>query len=442
MEKSWLSAAAGCFVLSIGLGSSSFDGATAQSVSLTFPLKLAQSQPPSSNTPRTDADSSEIEIKSSSSVTPAPISPACPFPSMPMSEAASKTLFGEFTIEPGETTVSASFVPGDGSDPDLGMTVSKLVRTGKLDEAVQVAQEIKDVSRKNEALREIASAYKEARRLDQALQVAKSIAEPPQSNNTSLEDHISIRDNALSEIAQAYMKAGQLDQALPVAEIMGEGYRVSTLLDIAEKYRVAEQPNRAAEVIDRAVADYRTAAKPDSTDPVAAAYFKLLVLARFTGQYAAVGRRNRAAELSSELFEVAKTLPELDYMTFNVLSGTAELYAQAGQRDKAASVLSYLLQTAKNFKETFVKAAALAQIANGYAVLEQPNRATELLSQAIALAKPEKEVSKKNFVLVVIARSFGVLGQYDKALQVTNAVEPASLRGQVKQTLVCSREAR
>jgi tetratricopeptide (TPR) repeat protein len=237
------------------------------------------------------------------------------------------------------------------------------------------------------------------------------------------------------------VKAGQLDQALQVAEIMGEGFRVSTLLDIAEKYRVAEQPNRAAEVIDRAVADYRTAAKPDSTDPVAAAYFKLLVLARFTGQYAAVGRKNRAAELSSELFEVAKTLPELDYMTFTVLSGTAEVYAAAGQGDKAASVLSYSLQSAKNFKETFVKATALAQIASGYAVLEQPDRATELLSQALDLAKPEKEVSKKNFVLLAIARSYGVLGQYDKALQVTNAVEPASLREQVKQTLVCSREA-
>jgi tetratricopeptide (TPR) repeat protein len=301
-----------------------------------------------------------MEINSSS-VTPAPISPACPFPSMPMSEAASNALFGEFTIEAGETTISASFLAGDGSDPDLGMTVHKLVRTGKLDEAVQVAQKIKDVSRKNEALREIASAYKEAGQLDQALQVAKSIAESPQSDNTSLDDHISIRDNALSEIAQAYVKAGQLDQALQVAEIMAEGYRVSTLLDIAEKYRVAEQPNRAAEVIDRAVADYRTAAKPDSTDPVAAAYFKLLVLARFAGQYAAVGRKNRAAELSSELFEVAKTLPQLDYMTFTVLSGTAEVYAAAGQRDKAASVLSYSLETAKNFKETTEAANRLQQ---------------------------------------------------------------------------------
>jgi len=441
MAKLWLKAAVGYLVLGMWLGSSSLDGAAAHSPSLSLPLKLAQSQPPSSNTPRTDADSSGMEINSSSSVTPAPISPACPFPSMPMSEAASNALFGEFTIEAGETTISASFLAGDGSDPDLGMTVHKLVRTGKLDEAVQVAQKIKDVSRKNEALREIASAYKEAGQLDQALQVAKSIAESPQSDNTSLDDHISIRDNALSEIAQAYVKAGQLDQALQVAEIMAEGYRVSTLLDIAEKYRVAEQPNRAAEVIDRAVADYRTAAKPDSTDPVAAAYFKLLVLARFAGQYAAVGRKNRAAELSSELFEVAKTLPQLDYMTFTVLSGTAEVYAAAGQRDKAASVLSYSLETAKNFKETFVKATALAQIANGYAVLEQPNRATELLSQALDLAKPEKEVSKKNFVLVAIARTYGVLGQYDKALQVTNAVEPASLRDQVKQTLVCSREA-
>jgi tetratricopeptide (TPR) repeat protein len=440
MGKLWLKAATGYLVLGMWLGSSSLDGAAAHSPLLTLPLKLAKSQPPSSNTPRTDADSSAIEVKSS--VTPAPISPACPFPSIPMSEAASNAVV-PITLGSGspEITYGAVFEPGDGSDPDLGMTLRNLVRARKLDEALQVAHKIKDVSQKNEALSEIARAYKEAGQLDRALEVANRIVEPPQSDDTSLDEHISIRDNALSEIAQAYVKAGQLDQALQVAEIMGEGFRVSTLLDIAEKYRVAEQPNRAAELIDRAVAGYRTAAKPDSTDPVAAAYLKLLVLARFAGEYAAVGRRNRAAELSSELFEVAKTLPELDYMTFSIVSGTAEVYAAAGQRDKAASVLSYSLQTAKNFKETFVKAVALAQIANGYAVLEQPNRATELLSQALDLAKSEKEVSTKNFVLVAIARSYGVLGQYDKALQVTNAVEPASLRDQVKQTLVCSREA-
>jgi hypothetical protein len=78
MGKSWLSAAVGYLVVSMWLGTSSLDRATAQRISLAYPLKLAQSQPPSSNTPRTGADSEEIETKSSSSLTPPPIFPACP----------------------------------------------------------------------------------------------------------------------------------------------------------------------------------------------------------------------------------------------------------------------------------------------------------------------------------------------------------------------------
>jgi tetratricopeptide (TPR) repeat protein len=355
--------------------------------------------------------------------------------------ASSNRVFGEITIEPGETTV-VTFVPGDGSDADLGMTVSNLVRAGSLDEALEVAQKIKDISQKNEALRRIASAYKEARQLEQALQVAYSITEPPQSDNTSSDDNISMRGNALSEIAQAYVEAGQLEQAVQVAENMGGGFRVGILLNIAEKYRVAGVLARAASLIDRAVAAYRTVAQPDSTDSKFAALMKLLSLSRFANEYAAVGRKEQAVELSSEIFDVAKTLPLQDYITLGVLSNTAQLYAAAGQRDKAAQVLSYSLSSAENIKETYVKALVFAQIANEYAVLKQPERATELLSQALELAKSEKGVSEKNIVLVMSARVYGVLGQYNEALQVTNAVEPASLRDQVQQTLVCSREVR
>jgi tetratricopeptide (TPR) repeat protein len=439
MKKLRLSASVGYLVWGIWLGSSSLDGATAQSASWAYPLKLAQSQPPSSNTPRSDADSSGIEVKSS--VTPAPISPACPFPPIPMSNSASNPLFGELTIGPPEITYGDVFEPGDGSDGDLGMNVNNLVSKGKLDEALKVAQEIKDVSRKNEALHQIASAYKEAGQLDQALEVAKSITELPHSDDTSADDPISLRDNVFSEIAAAYVKAGQVDKALQIEEIMGKSFGFSILLDIAEKYRVAGQPDRAAEVIDRAFAAYRTAVETYSSDPVVAAYLKLLVLWRFANEYAVVGRKNQAAQISSEIFDVAKTLPQQDFMTLSVLSGTAEVYTVVGQKDKAAEVLSYLLETAKNIEETFAKALALATIANGYTVLQQPARATELLSQALDLAKSEKGVSEKNFVLIMIARTYGVLGQYDKALQVTNAVEPASLQDQVKQTLACSREA-
>lgn len=428
-----------CYLgVGIWLNTSSLDRVTAQSSSKAFPLKIVQSQPQSSNTPRFNTDSSGIEVKSSFSLLP--IYQACPFPAIPTSEAANNALVGEITSASGAIS-SSSFVPGDGSDADLDSTVSDLVETRKLDEALQVAQKIQDVSQKNQALRRIASAYSETGQLEQAFQVAKRITEPPQLDNSSSDDHISLRDNALVEIAQAYLKTGQLEQALQVAEVMGEGFRVTTLLNIAEKYRVAGQSARATKVIDRAVAAYRIDDSLAGYDPVVATYLKVIVLTRFVMQYVSVGQKEQAVKLSPEILEMAKMLPQQNFLTLSALSVIADLYTSVGQNDKAASVLNYALKSARNIKEVFLKAFALAQIANSYAVLKQPDQATKLLSQALELAKPEKDVSKKSLVLIMSSRSYAVLGQYDKALQVTNVVEPTSLRDQVKQTLACSRKA-
>lgn len=442
MRKSRLSVAVPYLVVGMWLGFFSLDGATAQIPSLILPLLLAQSQQEGSNTPRPNTASQTTKFESSFSLSP--IAPACPFPPLPMSRAAAKSLFGfglsgDITLNPVKPTFSTA-VPTDErsavpTDERFAATVSDLVRAGKLGQALQVAQKIKDVSLKNEALRSIASAYKSAGQLNQAFQVAKSIIEPSQSN-------ISLRDNALLEIVQAYAQAGQLDQALQVAEIMGEGFKFSTLLDIAEKYRLARQPVRAASIIERADAVYRTLSKPNSTNLLANPSFKIFILPRLIGKYAAVGRKQKAVELSSELFEFIKTLPQQNYMTLTNLSGIAEIYQGAGQSDKAAEVLDYSLLAVKNIKEVFVKAQALAQIANEYALLKQSVRASEVLSQALALAKPDKEVSSKNIVMITVARGYGVLGQYDKALEITKAVEPVSLRDQVKQTITCSKGAK
>ena len=432
MRKFRLSVAVRYLVVGMWLGFFSLDGATAQIPSLTLPLLLAQSQQPS-NTPRPNTASQGI--KSESSVSLGPIAPNCPFPPLLMSRTAVKPLFGfaQITTGPAKATFSTSVLSDERS---LAAPVSDLVSAGKLDQALQVAQKIRDVSLKNEALRSIASAYKSTGQLNQAFQVAKSMIEPSQSNN------ISLRDNTLSEIVQAYAQAGQLEQALQVAEIMGEEFKFSVLLDIAEKYRLARQPVRAASIIERADAVYRTISRPNSTNLLANPYFKILILPRFIVKYVAVGRKQRAVELSSELFEFVKTLPQQDYVTLTILSGTAEVYEGAGQSDKAAEVIDYSLEAVKNIKETFVKAQTLAQIANQYALLKQSARASEILSQALALAKLSREVSSKNLVMITVARGYGVLGQYDKAFEITKAVEPVSLRDQVKQTLACSLEAK
>jgi len=434
-------------VFGIGFGYASLAHGNAQRPSLIFPQELAQSNSHSSNSLYPDANSSSSDFNAS--ITSPPISPACPFPTIAASPAIVNALMGGkitttahgIVTEHG-TLTGHSFVPGDGSDADLSMRVNSLVSAGKLAQAAQVAQKIKDVPQKNEALYTIVSAYKEAGQLERAFEAAKSMAEPLSPTKNSSDDNFSLKDNALSVIAEAYLKVGQLDQALQVAQNMNATFQVSTLLEIADKYRAVRQLNRAASIIDRAVAAYTTAPKLSSNNPEAAAYFKLLALSQFVNEYARVGRTAQAVELSSEILAVVKTLPQPNFMTLAILSGTAEVYALAGERQQAAAVLSYSLQAARNIKEIFAQALLLNEIANVYVTLKQPQQATQLFSPALGLAEQEKGVSEKNLVLIELARSYGMLGQYDKALQVTNAVEPASVRNQVNQTLICSSKTR
>ncbi len=440
MERSRLYATVSYLVLGMWLVSSSFNEAMALSPSLTF-LKLSKNQP-GNNTPEPDTNSLENAI--TGFISPQPITSACPFPSIPLSSAATKAIFGisisfpakEEKFHPGLVSEARAqeFVRGDGSDSDLNWTVDDLVKAKKLDQALQVAQKIKDVSQKNRAVGRVADAYNETGQLRQAFEAAKNITERLD------QDGISVRDNVLSRIAKADIKAGQLEQALQVVESMGEGFKFYTLLDIADQYIKVNQPERAAQVIDQAVAAYRRE-KPISTDPEGNTFWKMTALNRIISRYVAVGRKEQAAELSSEIFEAAKTLSAHNYMTLSLLSGTAEVYALAGQKDKAAEILSYSLQAAKDIKETTIRSLLFATIAEEYVLLKQPERTTELLAQAIELAKSEKEVSKKSAVLIIIAHSYGVLGQYDKAFQVIDAVEPTLLQGKVKQALSCSQKS-
>ncbi|MUL38281.1 tetratricopeptide repeat protein [Gloeocapsopsis dulcis] len=220
MRKFWILTAVYCLGCSMGLNTASLDKVTAQSSSI---LLRSVNQSPSSNNARVNADANANEL----SFSLPPISQTCPFPSIPTSAVVSSTLLGlsgEATVQPQTLVVTSeatgtAFVPGDGSDSDLGMTITSLVEAGKLDEALKVAQQIKDVSLKNEELSRIATVHREAGQLEQALQIAKSIAEPSQSNSNFRNDEISIKDNVLSEIAQAYMKVGQLGKPFSLQKI-------------------------------------------------------------------------------------------------------------------------------------------------------------------------------------------------------------------------------
>lgn len=391
-------------------------------------------------------DEPAIEIQpTSTEINLAPITPACPFPVIPVSQAAGDALFGEITIVPGERRVTA-FERGDGSDLDSAMTVNELLTEGKLDEALKVAQSIQATSERANTLRSVVTAYIAAGQLDQALEIALSIPESPESAETSsLEALASPRDNALSDVVQAYLQAGQPEQAETVAANISEGLKFSTFLDVSRKYQEMGQMARAAESLERTVAAYRSqvATLDQSDDPAFADYIQFMMLAQIVGQYDAIEQPQQSVPFIPEMFDLAKALPQQDLRILDTLVGVSRIYTELDQRHKAIEILTYVLQAAEtSLNEPFIKAMLWAEIAKEYAALNQLDRSEELLTQAQELANSETtDVSKRTLGLTLIAQSYGTLQQYDDALQVTEGLEPASLRDQVQAAITCSQSA-
>lgn len=360
-----------------------------------------------------------------------PITPACPFPAMPLSEEGAATASGmAISDRPGETTITP-FTIGNDSDVDLGRRASQSATEGKLDEALAIALQIREVMDRDSVLQQIVSVQVAAGQLEQALAVALQISEPPASQS-SIE--LFVRDNALSEIAQAAIEAGQLELALQITQSMSQEFGFSTFLDLAQAYQERGQVNQASQSMARAVTAYRafieTAEYP--------AYFQVLILARIVGRYAEIGQPEPALEFAEELVDLTQTFPQQNLMTLGILTGVAGVYRTANQPDRATTILADVLQATETLAAPFEQAIVFTGVAKEYAAADQRDRADELLVQAQAFAQAEVDVSNRNLALVSIAQIYGTLGQYEQALQVTTAIEPNALQDQVRQALTCS----
>jgi hypothetical protein len=74
-----------------------------------------------------------------------------------------------------------------------------------------------------------------------------------------------------------------------------------------------------------------------------------------------VGRKEQAVELSSEMFEVAKTLPLQDTLRL-VFVYTAHCTRRQDRGTKLLKSCLMTLSSAENIKETYVKALVFAQL--------------------------------------------------------------------------------
>ncbi|MBD1913654.1 MULTISPECIES: hypothetical protein [unclassified Leptolyngbya] len=372
-------------------------------------------------------------------------------PPIPVSEATLNDLMGlSSTVllalldSAGES--DRSNIQGNGSDPGLHPGVNELLAQGNLAAAVEFARTLEDASQRNENLFAVSRAFSIQNRTDEAREVALTLTEtPPEKPYAAFSGARSIRDQALFYVAQGYWNEGQLETALELVGLMNEEAQLSPLLRIAEKYWDQGQQAAASATLERATAVYKNLATRSEAEYV----LQFWALARLVGVYIRFDQeegRSQAADLTSELFELAQTFPTQEYGTLSLLTGAVITYVRAGQTESATTALSYILNNVDVVTEPYLKAMIVAGAANQYAALAEGTssgdafheRAADLMAQAEDLANTEDDSAQRNVIAAAFSLVYYEMGQADNALRVTNVVEPPALRDQIQQALACA----
>lgn len=408
---------------------------------------IALAQPAVPNPPMQPDQPSSPAATSFSEITLGSFTPNCPLPPIPVSESTVDELLGLYSAvvmalaENYNEETDRSSIRGDGSDAGLHPQVNEFLKQGNPDEALTFAQTLEDDLERNENLLAISRAFAFRNRLEEAQVAALAITEvPPVESNSPFAVASSLRDQALDYVAQGYWNAGELDSALAVIEQVSDRSQLSLLLEITRRYQEQGQPAQAAATLEQATAIYSNLALP----PDAADILQFWFLARLVGLYVTLDQaeqRSKAAELTTELFDLAQALPQQEYGTLNLLVSSVAAYRQAEQPEQAATALSYIVQNAEAIAKPYLRAMILASAAGEYAALGEQDRASDLLSQAQEVAATEDEVSQRNVSAIVLSQVYYQTEQPEQALQVTNTVEPSALREQVQQSLTCALSA-
>lgn len=333
------------------------------------------------------------------------------------------------------------------------------------------------------AFADIASSYAAVGQSNQALQVAQNI------------ENLTLKVNVLSQIAVQSAKTGQVEQsaaifsqALEVAnKIESPPDKVMALEAIATRYRIAGQKGKAAEVLSQAVQSSDeiwgiSFVKDTVLERIAINYAKLgnydrgiqvadkivddipkgRALAQIVAQYVAGGDYNQARQVADTIeiqtskanalieiaaktgdyqqaLSVAQTIDEEESVQLKsiILGKIALLYSIAGQEKQAAEVLSQALQTATKIEQTDAKVRQLAKVALQYAEVGKKEQAVKVSSQALQVANQSQEATKKAELLTRVAVVYETVGRHDlatsvfaQALQIAQSVDNEDKKAQ------------
>ena len=373
----------------------------------------------------------------------------------------------------------------------LSRIANAYAQLGEYDEALQVANTIKDIDIKAETFGEIAGNYPVSQKDEAAILLAQAL----QIAQTSKDR----QGNTLFEIALAYLKIGEKDKAgelLTPAFQLIKGQELSwgkfaKLTEIAEKFGETGQKEKAAEVAVTALPETNElmnyCAKNEALMMVSQMYvsageyenalqiartintceYRSKALANIAIAYAKDGQYPQSLEVTESIQSDTKVLvlsavavnyaEAGDYQTgmqiarslqdntskIRVLVEIAGKYITEGKQAEATPILQESIEIINSFEDNYFKALYLTEIAGNYAKAGQQSTTIKLLGQAKELSKTLVNSTEKDNVFAKIAISrrddiWGAIaiqslkmGQLEVAVSSINTLEDAEAKVKV-----------
>jgi tetratricopeptide (TPR) repeat protein len=292
-----------------------------------------------------------------------------------------------------------------------------------LDRARELVEKNSDDCYKSGPLMRVAQGYGlagETAKGEQLLKQALEIARVQTIANCRL-SATSPQESLLNRAAES-AEAGQYDWAMSIVEGVNNMYRPVTMTRIARSYWKAQQPEKARQLIERAIALNR--GLPDS-------YLQgqiLTVMALDLQQRGAVELLPPVIEQIQITLNApvpgrsAQAGSDQIFLKLDQQVTLAKLWLSSGNKTRAIALLDQTVSQIQSLKSSSYPTEpirALTQAAVQYGAAGQPQRAETVMTIALAQAKSIKPAAAKADAIVAVAQGYGELGQTERARSLT-----------------------
>ena len=302
--------------------------------------------------------------------------------------------------------------------------------TALFTQALQVANKIESPPDKAMALDAIATRYGRVGQKDKAAEVlSQAVQEANAIWGTSF-----VKDTVLEKIAVNYVQLGDYPQAMQVThKIVEDIPKGRALARIVAQYVEAGEYNQARQVANtievqtsKANALIEIAAKTGEYQPALSvaqkideeesALAKSMILGKLALLFSKVGQEKQADELLVEALNAAKNIEDKDTQV-SQFTKIAFLYLELGKKEQAVKASAKTLAVANELSDADKKAKIYAGVAVVYGKAGKRELATSVLTQAVQMCEAIKNKETKTQTLAEIAIASAKINPYEQVLQ-------------------------